>query len=305
MNTGEISPPTHNSINKIDSGHRIVFFIRARFHESVMLHIGQEKVISPNECLDYFDKYSNIPMLEYRKKVHEIQIECLKKISNRFIYNTADKDLDSRWRVPYVRIQNKAREEILALADDDIIIPLDDDDWLSPEIKFLDFRPNHLTIWNTFSLDVNSQYQFFHIKNEILPMELDDENIIRAKGFLSNCGAYCAKVVKQVINFDVKKANQLLLRHILPRIIIREEPYKLWGIEEKIYEDYLGVYVRHAGNITSFLKRDITDIDNSEFYKKNIEIYKSKKYSPAEELAPEYAWCREYYKKLENLNQML
>jgi hypothetical protein len=100
----------------------------------------------------------------------------------------------------------------------------------------------------------------------------------------------------------VKKSNQLLLRHTLPRVIIREEPFKLWGIQEKIHDGYLSVYVRHAGNITSFTRKGD---DVGDFYSKNIEAYKNKKYAAADNLPSEYAWSQQYYKKLENLNQML
>lgn len=305
----EMMSSISDSNKTVNNGGRIVFFIRALFHESIMPEIGNKggDAVNGYACSEYFDKHFKMSIDEYRKKVHEIQLSCITKISDRIIYNSIDKDCKSPWMSPYQVVQKSALKELTRLKDTDIIIPLDDDDWLSPEIKFLDFNRDTLTMWNCFSLDVGNEYLHYHVGNHPLPPELDDRHLLSAHALLSNCGAICASVIKRMIYYNKKKVNEILLRHTLPRIVIREHPYNKWGLQEKIYPDSLAVYVRHAGNITLFSNKLSFDPNNSVFFMENMKKYKdSNQYNfSLNSLPKEMEWSREYFLKLKKLNEQL
>lgn len=305
----EMMPSISDSNKTVDNGGRIVFFIRALFFESIMPEIGGkgDQAVDGYPCSEYFNKHFKITIEEYREKIHQIQLSCISKISNRIIYNRLDKDCTNPWHSPYQTIQKSALKELQQLRDDDIIIPLDDDDWLSPEIKFLNFDRDTLTMWNCFSMDVSNERLHYHVGNNPLPPELDDRHLSSARDLLSNCGAICASVIKRMIYYNKKKATEMLLRHVLPRIVIREHPYNKWGLHEKIYPDYLAVYVRHAGNITLFSQRGKFNPNNSDFFREQMEMYKNKNQYEfsLDSLPKEMEWSKEYFLQLKKLNEKL
>lgn len=287
--------PKLNSTSEINN--KIVFYIRALFKDSIPYEFKHASKMA--KYVEYFNKHSKISMQDYRQSVHEIQKECLSKISNRFIYNLTQRGY------PYNTIQPNTQNEISQLSDDDIVIPLDDDDWLSPEIKNLNFSRQGLTIWNSLIIDVHLERPHLCKKNIELPDILSEEDVKLANGLLSNCAAIPASLLKRMFQIKYTDGNSFLQRHILPRIIIRQSDYKDFNIIERIYSNYFAIYVKHAGNMTMLDRENMSVIDTPEFFEKKIKIYKNANYHAVNSMSEEYAWCKPYYKKLEQLNELL
>lgn len=284
---------------------KIVFYIRAIFKESISPKIENydARIVVKN-----FNKFSKITVEEYREKIHEIQKSCLNEISKKIIYNSFDGNTNSGWPYTYDVLQNSTIEKLKSLDDDSILIPLDDDDWLSPKITEVKFCKNGLTIWNTISIpDTNSSNIFYHIKNIALPKDVRDEkDIIKLNSLLSNCAAISGNVVKKMIDMkQTKMLERLLQRHIEPRKVIREPIFSDLNLGEVILEDYLAVYVKHACNI-SFIKILGGDKVNQSTYDKLVEVYKNMDYSKIfSTLSPNYVWCKKYLNSLQELNTRL
>ena len=249
--------------------------------------------------------HSGISHLEYRKKIHEIQMKCLNNISTHVIYNY--KEIDRHNTFDF--IHPTARGQILSLDDDDVLIPLDDDDWLSPEIKNVDFNLEHMTIWNTVS--VTSDGVYYHKKNTELQMVEIEQNTkayTDASGLLSNCGAYKIGMLKTLIAPQPLKnkkwrlhdnLDNFLQLHTRPRHIIRAKE-QLGNFRENILDDYLAIYVRHAGNVTGVLsKLDMENVSKNIF---DSIVAKSK----IRVIIPkEFSWAQEYLDQLYELNLKL
>ena len=218
---------------------KIVFYIRALFGDSPITSCDFVNVF---RACQNFDLVSKLPLIEYRKKIHEIQLSCLKNVSPHIIHNIKETEKHTH---TFNCIQPSALNQLLSLDDDDIVIPLDDDDWVSPEIKDVDFRTSHVTIWNSIEITKNGAY--YHKKNTELPyrtLQKSEREYNSAIGLLSNCAAFRVSFLKELAvrkptetkyPVDLRRCLQL---HILPRVIIREEKY-LNRFTETILNNYL------------------------------------------------------------------
>jgi len=284
---------------------KIVFYIRAIFRESISPKIENydARIVVKN-----FNKFSNITVEEYREKVHDIQKECLNKISKKIIYNSFDGNTNESWPYTYDVLQNSTIEKLKNLDDDSILIPLDDDDWLSPKISEIDFCKNGLTIWNTISIpDTNSSDIFYHIKNIPLPKDTKDENdLIKLNSLLSNCVSISGNVIKKMIEMNqIRMLERLLQRHIEPRKVIRENVLFNLNLEEVVLDDYFAVYVKHACNI-SFIKVLGESHADKNTYDTLVCRYKKMDYSKIfSSLSPNYDWCKPYLDSLQHLHSKL
>jgi hypothetical protein len=287
--------------------HKIVFFIRALFKESMMPEVGHGSMaVDARQCAEEFDKLFKISIHDYRKKVHQIQLSCIKNISDRIIYNHVDKKIKSTWKLPYVHIQDSAREELMALRDDDIIIPLDDDDWLSPEISELDFPKNSLILWDAVSIGVDSTRTCYCYRHPQLPAKLDMYSERVARGLLSNCYGFRAKIIKEMLRRNEEDADMFLLRHTMPRILARKKEYKdLFQDGETITKKFFGIYVKHAANITLYNTLKSDKITIKDHYLSAIKEYTYDFEANIENFPAEFAWSIPYYKKLRQLNLAL
>jgi len=264
---------------------KIVFYIRALFHESILDNIDG---IDANVAVAMFNDVCNITAEEYRKNVHKIQLENLQEISPHIIVNHKDRAVK-----PFGHIQHKAKEELLKLNDDDILIPLDDDDWISPKIKNFNFI-HGLTGWNTAVLNADNwatlHYPLEH--KQFSTTNITNENDIKIfeKGLLSNCQAFSGKMVKQLID------NRALLQlHTKCRTIALAH-----GFDEYITNDRLSVYVKHACNITFFARHQ----SDKKGLKQSIMKYRLM-HTHDLNLTGEYAWATKYMHKLAELNKQL
>jgi hypothetical protein len=286
---------------------KIVFYVRALFHESIMP--GNEITNKPDvlKLTQAFKKYSNISVEDYRKELHNIQLKSLSAISNRIIYNKPTSPEQKTFSV----LQKNTINQLNELNDDDWIIPIDDDDWFSPDIKNLKFKEGCLNCWNTAQFSHKQRITIFeHIKNKELPFSnLTPEEVQLSRGLLSNCQCIPAYVIKHLININaINTLQQLLQRHSLIRGLIREEPLSQLNIKENLFDNIMSVYVRHAANITLF-----TGLCNfneeqkytKELYNKTIAPFKLADYDNIKNF-PEYLnWTKPLLEDLKKLNQFL
>ena len=273
---------------------KIVFYIRALFHESIMTRIEN---IDARVAVDAFNKVCAIPAEEYRKGLHNIQLENLQAISPHIIVNHKDRGVR-----PYGHIQDKAKEELQKLDDADILIPLDDDDWLSPEIKNFKFIDG-LSGWNGAILRpadwANLHYSPEHKLIAREDITTEEDKAVFNRGLLSNCQAFSGRLVKHLLASD--DARFLLQLHTKCRSVTQT-----YGFKEYITNARLAVYVRHACNITLLARifQNEELLKKEEVLKKEVLRHKDM-YTQDLNLNEEYSWAVKYMHKLAELNKQL
>jgi hypothetical protein len=278
---------------------KIYFYIRSLYKDS----IGVKENKRNQKSVEFFNSLSPITVQEYRNHIHEIQLKCLYKISSNIIYNTPCFDLNS-YTCPYHNVQSSAQQQILELNDDDILIPLDDDDWLSPEISKIEFYKNSLTIWNTVSL--NKDKLFYYKMPHVFQQ---NEEYTDKKGIVfSNCIAISANIVKNLIKEKKDSYNlplqNLLQFHTHTRQAIREDVFNQQPITENVIEKYYAVYVKHMCNDSRFLTHFKEDTEHTlQNYNNLINEAKQLVYTNIP-LSEEYEWCKEYLNDVQNLNNL-
>jgi hypothetical protein len=286
---------------------KIVFYVRALFHESIMP--GNEKLNRPDilKLTETFKKYSNISAEDYRKELHNIQLKSLYKISDRIIYNKAKLPTSKTFR----EVQENTINQLKQLNDDDWIIPIDDDDWFSPDIRNLEFKKECLNYWNTISFTQSDPINIFkHHKNKELPYtNLTEEDEKLSKSLLSNCQCIPAYVIKYLIKINATEVFSLLLqRHSFVRGLIREEPASQLNLKENIFDNVMSVYVKHAANITTFMrlfKFGQEEAYTKEVYDEVVAPFKNADYDNILNL-PEYLnWTKPLLQEFKKLNQLL
>jgi hypothetical protein len=285
-----LSTPSNLSMAKI------VFYIRALFHESVMKKIEN---VDAFEFESLFNKLSNMPLKEYRQRVHEIQLLNLSSISQRIIINSLDVKTN---RLPYSHIQPEALQQLLSLDDTDILIPLDDDDWISPDIKNFPFIFG-LSGWNCVSLNPkNWSALFTHTESKPFLKDhkfSEEELIIFNKGLLSNCQAFSGAMIKNLVKHSIEDARHLLQHHTRCREITKKNNFN-----EYLSNRILAVYVRHACNITSFAGWIKNKKNSEKEVLEELQLYKNM-YKHNINLPAEYVWMMDYIHMLAELNRQL
>ena len=286
---------------------KIVFYVRALFHESIMS--GNENTNKPDilKLAQAFKNYSNISVEDYRKELHNIQLKSISAISKRIIYNKAA----SSESKPFINLQINTINQLKELDDDDWIIPIDDDDWFSPSIKDLIFKEGCLNYWNTASFSHKQRITIFeHFKNKELPFsDLTPEEVQLSKGLLSNCQCIPAYVIKHLINInEINTLQQLLQRHSLVRELIRKEPLSQLNIKENLFHDIMSVYVKHAANITLFIslcKFKEEQKYTKEVYDETVLPFKFANYDNIKNFPEHLNWTKPLLEDFKKLNQFL
>jgi len=101
----------------------------------------------------FFKEIYNLDIQQYRREINEIQQLNLSNIGYPVIVNS-NSHLPDKAQMPfaYQVIPKHTIEQLMALDDETIIIPLDDDDWISPDIVNYPFDSDSLNIWGTCRL---------------------------------------------------------------------------------------------------------------------------------------------------------
>ena len=272
---------------------KIVFYIRALFEESKMpkaLTRGKNFIKATNK----FTELSNISLEDYRIKLRLLQKKILENISARIIINKKTTNTFS-----YMICQPETYEQFLCLNDDDIIIPLDDDDWILPDITKINFEKNGLTCWNSFILTW-SGIKFME-KNQPLPHILNEQQLAQSKLLTASGYAISANTVKQIIKqqTNIELLNTLLQRHSRARECIR-----LLNFNETFVDNYLSVYVKHAANMTLIQELDDNEENAKKYFAKHVLGYKN--HTLLQGSLPEEVRCyTKYIKQLEDINNLL
>ena len=286
---------------------KIVFYVRALFHESIMP--ANEKLNRPDilKLTEGFRKYSNISAEDYRKELHNIQLKSLYKISDRVIHNKATLPTSKTFNT----VQENTINQLKQLNDDDWIIPIDDDDWFSPDIGNLEFKKECLNYWNTIGFTESKPINIFeYLKNKELPYNnLTEKEKKMSEKLLSNCQCIPAYVVKYLIKINATAVLRDLLQwHSRVRGLIREEPISQLNLKENIFDNVMSVYVKHAANITTFMrlcKFGQEQIYTKELYDKVVTPFKNADYDNIRNF-PEYLnWTKPLLEEFKKLNQLL
>lgn len=292
----------------------IVFYIRALFHESIMpanIKTNKPDII---KLVELFNRYSSITAQEYRKQIHEIQLSCIKNISDKIIYNRAQQNTEKKYNYSFSILQRDTLEALKTIKEEDFIIPLDDDDWLSPEIKHLNLMERSFNGWRCsefmhkwFPKNVRVyNYPAIPVLPKILETELE---ITQSRSWLSNCQCIPGFVIKRLLEEQqIDVLQQILQRHSAVRSIIREKPIVDWNVDEHFFDESLAVYVRHAANITLFYTLANAEQEHTftkEIYDKTVAQYKYADYDNIINFSENLKWCVPYLQKLKQLNSLL
>lgn len=278
---------------------KIIFYIRCLFHEDkVKCCAGVDNEV----YFPMFKELYGISIFEYRKRVHDIQLENIKSISPFVIENRYASNESS----PFGNVQTHTLQQLCELDDDAIVIPLDDDDWVSPEITEYKFDYDALNIWSTVSL--RPYTTLLYHKNPVceqIPFDIDLENTKNKavlQQLLSNCYGIPAKYIKQLAQEkNMQMLSKVLQLHNRVRAAVREQPRFLH--KENIQDEILSIYVKHLGNITSIM---YWQQETKVSLKKNLlNDYKNyclfnKRY--INEIPGEIDWIKPYQTELINLN---
>jgi hypothetical protein len=251
--------------------------------------------IDARSLVHKFNSLFNITAEEYRKELHEIQLSNLRKVSTHIITNHVDTT-----HKPFSHIQAKAFEELMAIADDDIIIPMDDDDWISPEVLNFNFIDG-LSGWscgvintkNFAKLSLQLENVLFKDPDNLTCSELSALD----KGLLSNCQAFSGRMIKRLLPCD--DGRRLLQHHTMCRKIARAHNFP-----EYITNQRLAIYVKHACNITLLDRLNSAADRSDKAMEEHIQLYK-KMHTQDLQLTEEFSWANEYMLKLAELNNRL
>jgi hypothetical protein len=260
----------------------IVFYLRGVFVNQIIPTIPEVEYRNIENVIKNFDKVSKIPFLEYRNLLHNIQLKNLNHISSNFIVNKPFKCWSDLSVI----------DQLEDLKDDDVLIPLDDDDWLSPAIKEFNFLPYQLNTWNCVSIGNDSYsepFLFYHLEHEEEP-QLNYSNL------MSNCysipGWYIKSLIKDNKIYNLKNILQNHTR-------VRREIHSLSCIFTNLTNLRMGIYVKHLANISSLLEIHKT---SDEIYIHNFLQKMNIKYS--EVILPEFLeWAKPLYEGLSLLNK--
>jgi hypothetical protein len=274
---------------------KIVVYIRALFDGVKKGGLEQKNFIT---AAAKFTELANISFLDYRKQLHEIQKINLTQIADRIIVNNNPEGVSGV--SPFFRCLPSTLEELARLDDDDVIIPLDDDDWLSPEIKNVDFNSSGLTCWDSYFVSVQGLGNL--PKNVELPEILNAEELAQSKLLAASGYAVSAKVIKKALKLSdsLEMINLLLQRHSRAREMIRT-----LGGTEKIVDARLSVYLKHAANMTLIHPLDTEEhFQALDFFKKHVLPHKNFNFSGLK-LPADLAWCTRLLIELMELNKKL
>lgn len=283
---------------------RVILYTRAIYKESIL---NQNSSVDENNIslMDLFNSVCRMNLFDYRTALRDIQIKNFKMIDADNIIN--NKPIERKSSPSFAFVQKETINKLSKLNDTDVVIPLDDDDWISPSVTNLKFV-NGLTAWNGITL--NPFAKKFPNKR---PLKIEEDPDVSncteerrnelLQGFVAGCQGCTANVIKTILHDNESDIHRLLQRHKQTRIVMY--PYKKQlNLKEKIYNnEYLHVYVKHAANNSAF-KGVKQNIDPEQEMKNRIKRIKNgtKKIT---NYPKEYEWAISLEKELNELNLSL
>lgn len=274
----------------------VVFYVRSLSKETPFFEF-----ISPDlkdkaiAVVEIFNSISKISFQDYRNALHSIQLENLKDIGLPVIINTRENS--NAEEIPFKRIQPTALKTILSLPKDTILIPTDEDDWISPTIKEIDFV-NGITGWNVSSLSfTNISYR----NKKQFPLDLKSISNKEISELEAGFDSNCQSMSLDFILHNKHQLHKLVQRHSCSRFIIREEHNRSNELytEKFIDNNSLSVSLRHLANLSKYLTR-IKLVNDTALLKNFIkELFDKTKQQLRHPLIlnAELSWAKRYQKQ--------
>jgi len=268
----------------------IVFYIRALYEENFNSENERSEDsldgLSPS---DMFKKYSRITPVEYRQLIHQVQIKYLNSFTSNIIINKRENNKKSCYNF----VQQAAIEKLVQFSDDTIVIPIDDDDWISPNILTADLNPEGITVWAAGRITAKNGYVQITQDNipKSFPLDVSgfDKDSLKEMSAGASCQAISMKILKPLLLNNKREIfNPLLQRHGTVRTLIRKPPIQDLKVTEKIISDKLSIYVRNAYQLT--LTRKARN-KGEKLMSDSIKYFKNLHEANIEKIDPEFNWA--------------
>lgn len=281
---------------------KVVLYTRAIYRESVTAQNGKSED-GEASMMELFNSVCKINLLDYRTALRNIQIKNFSMIDADTIVNHKDKTR----KPPFAFVQQEALNELSKLDDDDVVISIDDDDWISPAVTKLDFV-NGLTAWNGITLNpftkkIAKRKDIQTTENPEVEEMTEEKKAEILEGFIAGCQGCTANVIKELLQNNSQEIHRLLQRHKQTRMVMYPLKQKL-NLTEKFYKStHLHVYVKHAGNNSAF-KGVKQETDREKELVDRITRIKQGA-TKITNYTPDYEWAINLEKELNELNLSL
>lgn len=222
-------------------------------------------ILISNGVLDIWNKTFRINYIYFRYQVHQIAKLSLQNTNCQIIWGYKE----------FVEWYTNNKEDC-------IIVPVDDDDWFSPEIIELPkcFESNeNLVIWKKSILHSITTFRY---------------EVIQEYNMGSNNWALKFSYLKSLP--DTVARHLVLLSHKHSQEYFK---HNLLKSKIKYVENYLSLHVRHPSSL-SFIRQKI---DEADFSKQLKQIASKKPILPLNNL--DFEWAKNYIEKLQILSQQL
>lgn len=218
------------------------FLIRG--HISNKLHIKPEY----EKYAENFYKFTNISIYDYRDSLYQVTKSLIKDpIVNRSTFELDD----------------NVKEEIFSLPDDEIIVPLDDDDWINPALQI---NSGNYTIWDYIHFDTTQpnycKYDVYKLNDEDYTYTPEEFKKVSRRYFPSCAYSVPVKMVKDFEN-QPKELHRLLFLHgAVPGVLYRNYRKTKHIYPQSIIKEYNGCFLTHIGNYSTSCINIRASIDN-------------------------------------------
>ena len=243
--------------------------------------------------IEFFEKITKKDFYEYRIKLSELAKKTYKNANLTYFVNN---DTISKGQLAWNNIADETWEYLRELPDNTYIIPIDDDDWVSPEVSLTE--DVDVCMWNT--LCYNSLDGTF-LDSSIRKI-IKERNLARHNIFCRTCGyAISSNFIKKAIIKDANHYKPILSDLLLHHGVAAKSCYEIdekftFNInEEKIY----GCKADHLCNMSQ-VKERIKNIPVRDPRRNSIFVYISRKPKQAPEGG---AWAQQYAEELYTINK--
>lgn len=178
-----------------------------------------------------FELVSKLSLITYRKKIWHITERTINPYFENSFFNALDQQIKDR---------------LLSLKDDDYIVPIDDDDWASPN---LNIKKADFITWDTYKLHISEKAIYSKTYSET-PKDFFTGVNYPVENVLSCCYAISGRLLKAANTVGLME--KILLRHNT----VKQNIVKLNQLTGSLFSEHhinnkLSVAVRHIGSNTS------------------------------------------------------